>query len=147
MDTMIGKLNMFDAITMLDIKANNVLVVLDQLSMKIFQRNLEKCNKWKVSYVSGLNFTENKQKFPCAQLKEEIILPTMFLSSKQHCRTLCTFCIKNPFNYHVQIRSFRTKRNVNAELETKSSFINRFKKWVGHLPGAVSSHTYYVYFA
>lgn len=129
MDMLIGKLNMYDAITMLDIRTNNVLVVLDQLSMKIFKRNLEKDNKWKVSYVSGPSFTDNKQKLPSTQFTDEIILPAVYLSSKQQHRTLCTFCIKNPFNYHVQIRSFRTKRNVNAELEKESSFINRFKKW------------------
>ncbi|CAL7948450.1 unnamed protein product [Xylocopa violacea] len=132
MHMLIDKLNMFNVITMFDIKTNNVLVVLDQLSMKIFKRNLEKNNKWKVSYVSGLNFTENKQKFPCTPFTEEIILPTTCLSSKQHHRMLCTFCVKNPFNYHVQIRSFRTKRNISAEVDKKSSFMNKFKKWIGY---------------
>ncbi|KOC65850.1 ATP-dependent zinc metalloprotease YME1 like protein, partial [Habropoda laboriosa] len=139
MDILIGKLNMFDVITMLNIKTNNVLVVLDQLSMKILKKQLEKSNKWKISYVSGLNFAENKEKFSCTQLTEQIILPTMYLPSKQHHRTLCTFCIKNPFNYHVQIRSFRTKRNIDAELEKKSSIINKFKKWVGQYYGTVRS--------
>ncbi|XP_076750045.1 ATP-dependent zinc metalloprotease YME1L [Xylocopa sonorina] len=133
MHMLISKLNMYNVITMFDIKTNNVLVVLDQLSMKIFKKNLEMNNKWKVSYVSGLNFTENKQKFPYTHFTEKIILPTMYLSSKQHHRMLCTFCIKNPFNYHVQIRSFRTKRNVNAELEKKESFKNKFNKWVDHI--------------
>ncbi|CAK9799821.1 ATP-dependent zinc metalloprotease YME1L [Anthophora quadrimaculata] len=135
MDMLMGKLNMLDVITMLDIKTNNVLVVLDQLSTKIFKKQLEKSNKWKISYASGSNFIENKEQFLCTQFTKQIILPTMYLPSKQHHKTLCSFCIKNPFNDYVQIRSFRTKRNVNAELENKLSLINKFKKWLGHFSG------------
>ena len=125
----INKLNRRDVITILNVKKNNVCLMLDQLSMKAFKKKLEENDKWNVSYVSGSNFTENKQRFPCAQLTEPIILPTIYSQSKQHHRTLCTLCIKNPFNYHIQIRNFKTKRSINVELERKPSFISRFKKF------------------
>ncbi|XP_071873409.1 ATP-dependent zinc metalloprotease YME1L isoform X1 [Bombus fervidus] len=133
-DTLIGKLNMSDVITMFDIRTNNVLVALDQVSMKIFKRNLEKNNKWKV-YASGLNSKKNKHKYLYKKCTEEIILPAMYLSSKQHHTTLCTFCNKNSFHHYVQIRSFRTKRNVSTELEKQPTFINKFKNLVGHFSG------------
>ncbi|XP_053981635.1 ATP-dependent zinc metalloprotease YME1L-like isoform X1 [Hylaeus volcanicus] len=132
MELPINKLSTYNVITPLDIKKNNVWVILDQLSARIFKRNIGVNNKWKVSYVSGANFTENKQRFPCAQLTEPIILPVIYLSSKQYHRTLCSLCVKNPFNYHVQIRSFKTKRNVSVELERQPSIISRFKKWITH---------------
>ncbi|XP_076243376.1 ATP-dependent zinc metalloprotease YME1L isoform X2 [Calliopsis andreniformis] len=127
--TLINKLNMDNVITVLNVKKNNVCLVLDQISMKILHERLHENNKWKVSYISGSNFMENKQKFPCAQFTEPIILPAIYLSSKQCYKTLCTVYVKNPFNYHVQIRNFKTKRTINVELETKPWYISRFKKF------------------
>lgn len=136
---------MSDVITMFDIRTNNVLVALDQVSMKIFKRNLEKNNKWKV-YALGLNSTKIKHKYLYKRCMEEIILPAMYLSSKQHHTTLCTFCNKNSFHHYVQIRSFRTKRNVSTELEKQSSFMNKFKNLVGYFSGTVRSCIiYYLY--
>ncbi|KAK1136882.1 hypothetical protein K0M31_001413 [Melipona bicolor] len=138
-DTLISKLNTSNVITMFDIRTNNVLIVLDQVSMRIFKRNLENNNKWKVSYISELNSIKNKHKYLYKKSAEEIILPTMYLSSKQRYTTLCTFCNKNLFNYHVQIRSFKTKRNVNAELEKQSSLINKLRNMFGYFSGTNSA--------
>ncbi|OAD55288.1 ATP-dependent zinc metalloprotease YME1 like protein, partial [Eufriesea mexicana] len=131
-DMLIDKLCMFNIITMLNTKTNNVLLTLDKISMKIFEKNVQKNNKWKVSYASGLNFMENKQKYLYKQCAEEVILPSLYLSSKNHYRTLCTFCIKNPFNCHIQTRGFRTKYNVKPGSKKESSFTNKFKKFIGY---------------
>lgn len=118
---------MRDVVMVPNTKKNNVCLLLDEISMKVDKRKLEE-NKWKVSYVCGSSFTENKRGFPCAALTEPIILSTIHLSSKQHYRTLCTLCIKNPFNHHVQIRGFKTKRSLNEDLNSKQSFMSKFKQ-------------------
>ncbi|XP_015433737.1 PREDICTED: ATP-dependent zinc metalloprotease YME1 homolog [Dufourea novaeangliae] len=128
MDMLIGKLNLHTGITTLGIKKNNVCITLDQISTKISKRNLEKNNKWKVSYVSGSTFTENKHGFPSAQFTEPLHVPIIYLPSKWNYRTLCALCIKNPFTNHVQIRSFKTKHSINVELK-KPTFISKFKKY------------------
>ncbi|XP_012348403.1 ATP-dependent zinc metalloprotease YME1L isoform X2 [Apis florea] len=120
-DKLIGKLKICDVIAMFDIKTNNVLVVLDKFSTKICRKNLEKNNKWKISDISELNFKENRKKYHNSyQCTKEIILPTLPRKSS---------------NYHIQIRNFRTKRNVNVELEKKASFVNKFKNLFGHFSG------------
>ncbi|XP_076168366.1 ATP-dependent zinc metalloprotease YME1L [Ptiloglossa arizonensis] len=131
MEMPLSKLNMYDVVTMLHTK-KNIWLILDQLSTRIFRKNVEENNKWKVSYVSGSNFTENKQRFPCAHLTEPIILPVIYLSSRQYHKTLCMFCTKNQFNYHVQIRNFKTKRNITVESERQPSRLSKFKKWFPH---------------
>ncbi|XP_034192241.2 ATP-dependent zinc metalloprotease YME1L isoform X1 [Osmia lignaria lignaria] len=132
-DMLTTKLKMYDIITMFDINTNNVLVILDRLSMKTLKRNLEKNNRWKVSYVSGSNFNQNKQKILCAQFTKQLVLPTMYLTSVKHHKTSCTLCTANPFNYHVQIRGFKTKRSINIEFEKNASFLNRFRNRLGQL--------------
>ncbi|XP_043790069.1 ATP-dependent zinc metalloprotease YME1L [Apis laboriosa] len=121
-DKLIDKLKICDVIAMFDIKTNNILVVLDKFSTKICKKNLEKNNKWKISDISELNFKENRKKYHNSyyQCTKEIILPTLPRKSS---------------NYHIQIRNFRTKRNVNVELEKKASFVNKFKNLFGHFSG------------
>lgn len=121
-DKLIGKLKICDVIAMFDIKTNNILVVLDKFSTKICRKNLEKNNKWKISDISELNFKENRKKYHNSyyQCTKEIILPTLPRKSS---------------NYYIQIRNFRTKRNVNVELEKKASFVNKFKNLFGHFSG------------
>ncbi|XP_061937566.1 ATP-dependent zinc metalloprotease YME1L [Apis cerana] len=121
-DKLIGKLKTCDVIAMFDIKTNNILVVLDKFSTKICRKNLEKNNKWKISDISELNFKENRKKYHNSyyQCTKEIILPTLPRKSS---------------NYYIQIRNFRTKRNVNVELEKKASFVNKFKNLFGHFSG------------
>lgn len=116
---------------MFKLKRNDVWLILDKLSMKIVNENLEKNYKWKVSYLSRSSFAENKQMFPCAQLTEPIIIPAIYLSSKHHHRTLCALCVKDPFKYHIQTRSFKTQRNWKKEIEKDLSVTSRFKKLFG----------------
>ncbi|XP_003699692.1 ATP-dependent zinc metalloprotease YME1L isoform X2 [Megachile rotundata] len=134
-DMLMKKLNIYDIITMFDMKTNNVFVIFDRSSMKNFKRHLEKENKWKISYISGFNFNENKEKVLCTQFTEQI-LPTMYLSSKKHHQTLCTLCVKNPFNYHVQIRGFKTRRSINMDLKKKTPLVEWLRKWLGDVSDA-----------
>ncbi|XP_043262518.1 ATP-dependent zinc metalloprotease YME1L [Colletes gigas] len=139
MEMQISKLNTYNVITTLNVKKNNVWVLLNQFSTKIFKKNIEERDKWKVSYVSGSTFIENKQRFPCAQLTEPIILPVIYLSSQQHYRTLCTLCTKNPFNYHVQIRSFKTKHNIAVDMNKRPSLL---KKVINRLSQILEMNSY-----
>ncbi|XP_076379352.1 ATP-dependent zinc metalloprotease YME1L isoform X3 [Megalopta genalis] len=130
-EILLDKLNLQNVITTLNTKKANVRVMLHKLSTKICKENLGE-NRWKTSYVSGSNFTENKHKFPCTEFTKPIIIPIVYLLSQQNCSTSCTFCIRNPSNYHVQIRSFKTRRNVNRDLNTRPSFTSRIRKWLLH---------------
>ncbi|XP_078033964.1 ATP-dependent zinc metalloprotease YME1L [Augochlora pura] len=129
MEILLDKLNLQNVITTLHTKKANIHVMLHKLSTKIYDENLGE-NRWKTSYVSGLSFTENKHKFPCTEFTEPLIVPIVYLFSQQNCRTSCTFCIRNPSNYHVQIRSFKTKRDENIELNTRPSYASKFRKWL-----------------
>ncbi|XP_031842415.1 ATP-dependent zinc metalloprotease YME1L [Nomia melanderi] len=124
----IDKLNLHDVVATLNIRKNNVWVMLHQLSTKICNENIKE-NKWKVSYVSETSFTQNKHKLLCTEFMEPIILPITCLLLKQNYRTSCDLSIKNPFNYHLQIRSFRTRHNTKVNLDTKPSFMNKLKEW------------------
>ncbi|XP_072755645.1 ATP-dependent zinc metalloprotease YME1L isoform X1 [Anoplolepis gracilipes] len=119
-------LNASSALTM---KNNKVCVMLDDLAIGIFRRSLEE-NKWKVSYVSGLSFADNKRGFPYSSITEPIILPVIHLTSKQHCRLLHTWYAKALQN-HMPIRTFKSQRSIKLELDQNPTFMSRIKKWLG----------------
>lgn len=119
-------LNALSALTM---KNKKVCVMLDDLAVSIFRRSLEENNKWKVSYLSGLSFADNKRGFPYS-LTEPIGLPVIHLASKQHYRLLQTWYAKALQN-HIPIRTFKSQRSIKMELEQNPTFISRIKKWLG----------------
>ncbi|KAG7209772.1 hypothetical protein KM043_011393 [Ampulex compressa] len=108
---------------------NNISLILNQLS------NVRKNNKWKVSHISGYSFNDNKQGIPCSHLTEEIILPIIYLSTKQN-RILHTCHFQNPFTLKVQMRQFKTERNVKMETERNLTLTSRLKKLFGHSQSA-----------
>ncbi|KAM0735848.1 ATP-dependent zinc metalloprotease YME1L [Formica fusca] len=120
-------LNALSALTM---KNNKVYVMLDDLAISVFRRSLEENNKWKVSYLSGLSFADNKRGFPYSSMTEPIILPVIHLASKQHCRLLHTWYAKALQN-HIPIRTFKSQRSIKLELEQNPTFMSRIKKWLG----------------
>ncbi|CAL1678113.1 unnamed protein product [Lasius platythorax] len=120
-------LNVSNALTM---KNNKVCVILDDLAISVFRRSLEENNKWKVSYISGLSFADNKRGFLCSTLTEPIILPVIHLTSKQQCRLLHTWYAKALQN-HMPIRTFKSQRSIKMELEENPTFMSRIKKWLG----------------
>ncbi|XP_029663081.1 ATP-dependent zinc metalloprotease YME1 homolog isoform X3 [Formica exsecta] len=120
-------LNALSALTM---KNNKVYVMLDDLAISVFRRSLEENNKWKVSYLSGLSFADNKRGFPYSSITEPIILPVIHLASKQHCRLLHTWYAKALQN-HIPIRTFKSQRSIKLELEQNPTFMSRIKKWLG----------------
>ncbi|KAL6439837.1 hypothetical protein ACFW04_004099 [Cataglyphis niger] len=118
-------LNALSALTM----KNKKVVMLDDLAVSIFRRSLEENNKWKVSYLSGLSFADNKRGFPYS-LTEPIALPVIHLASKQHYRLLQTWYDKALQN-HIPVRTFKSQRSIKMELEQNPTFISRIKKWLG----------------
>ncbi|KAL0126043.1 hypothetical protein PUN28_004855 [Cardiocondyla obscurior] len=113
----------------LRMKDNKVCLMLDNVAISLFRRPLEE-NKWKVSYLSGLSFAENKRDFPCSSFTEPIILPVIHLASEQQHRLLHTWYSKKLYN-HMPIRTFKSQRNIKLELEQNPPLINRIKKWLG----------------
>lgn len=104
--------------------------MLDYVAVNIFRRPLEENNKWKVSYLSGLSFAENRRGFPCSSFTEPIIVPVIYLPSKQQHRLLHTWYGKKLHN-HMPVRTFKSQRNIKMELEQNPPIMNRIKKWLG----------------
>lgn len=115
---------------MLKMKDNKVCLILDSVAVSIFRRPLEENNKWRVSYLSGLSFAENKRDFPCSMFTEPIILPVVHLATKQQHRLLHTWYGKKLHNY-MPTRTFKSQRTVKMELEQNPPFMSRIKKWFG----------------
>ncbi|XP_077280729.1 ATP-dependent zinc metalloprotease YME1L [Temnothorax americanus] len=114
----------------LRMKNCKVCLMLDNVAVSIFRRPLEENNKWKVSYLSGLSFAENRRDFPCSSFTEPIILPVVHLASRQQNRLLHTWYSKK-LHSHIPIRTFKSQRNIKMELEQNPPFMNRIKKWLG----------------
>ncbi|XP_011645154.1 ATP-dependent zinc metalloprotease YME1 homolog isoform X3 [Pogonomyrmex barbatus] len=110
-------------------KDNKICLMLDNVAIGIFRRPLEE-NKWRVSYLSGLSFAENRRDFPCSSFTEPIILPVIHLVSNQQYKLLHTWYGKKLHNY-MPIRTFKSQRHVKKELEQNPSFMNRLKNWLG----------------
>ncbi|XP_032671789.1 ATP-dependent zinc metalloprotease YME1L [Odontomachus brunneus] len=117
-------------LTPLRMKKNKVCITLDNVALSSFRKPSKENNKWRMSYLSGLNFTENKRGFPHHSLKESIVLPVMHLTSKQ-CRLLHTWYAKTPYNNVMQIRKFKSQRNIKMELDRNPTVMSRIKKWLG----------------
>lgn len=99
--------------------------ILDDLSYSEKLKVIKKNDKWKVSYVSGANFTENKRGFPYNNVSNTEI-------------SILQFCLKSNKKYNVtfhpkfdQVRFFKTVRSVKAEMERDPTFSSRLKKWLG----------------
>ncbi|KAG5313567.1 YME1 metalloprotease, partial [Pseudoatta argentina] len=114
----------------LKMKDNKVCLILDSVAISVFRRPLEENNKWRVSYLSGLSFAENKRDFPCSMFTKPIILPVVHLATKQQHRLLHTWYGKKLHN-HMPIRTFKSQRTVKMELEQNPPFMSRIKKWFG----------------
>lgn len=105
--------------------------MLDNIAVNVLKRPLKENNKWRVSYLSGLNFAENKRDFPYYSLKDPIILPVIHVPLKQQRRLLRTWYAKTPHDYNMQIRTFKSQRSIKMELEQNPTLISRIKKWLG----------------
>lgn len=105
-------------------------IILDNVAISVLRRPLEGNNKWRVSYLSGLSFAENKRDFPCCSLTESDILPLINLASVQQHRLLHTWYAKT-LHSHIPIRTFKSQRSLKMELEQNPTFVSRIKKWLG----------------
>lgn len=103
--------------------------MLDNIAISVLKKPLDETNKWRVSYLSGLSFAENKRGFPSSLLTEPIILSAM--TSKQQHRLLHTWHGKVLRSCNIPIRTFKSQRSIKMELEQNPTFTNRLKKWLG----------------
>lgn len=126
--TELPKMNLSASSTLM--KENRMSIILDDIAFSVFRRPMEKNNKWRVSYLSGLSFAENKRDFPCSSLTEPIILPVINLTSEQQHRLLHTWYAKTLHN-HMSIRMIQTQRSLKMELEQNPTLTSKIKKWLG----------------
>ncbi|XP_063985818.1 ATP-dependent zinc metalloprotease YME1L isoform X2 [Diachasmimorpha longicaudata] len=75
----------------------------------------EPCNGWRISYVSGSSFSDNKRGLSCTydQLHGNVLLLAV------------------PTSRDILVRGFKTHRNVNAEIERNPSLFGRLRTWIG----------------
>lgn len=113
-------------------KLNNNLNKIDR---GISARSINDMN-WKVSYVSGFNFNDNKRGFifnssPCIYSGDKGGAQLLYYLSAIPGQTIST-------------RGFKTNRNVTAEKERNPTLTSRFKAWIGLSKLGVSLFTYFI---
>lgn len=105
--------------------------IFNQLSsISKVSRPIDEHNGWKVSYVSGSSFTENKRGFPCSPLVQPIIFGALGHSGGIKHDKYGFFLSPIQAN-DILIRGFKTNRNVKAENNRNPTFAGRFRTWIG----------------
>ncbi|XP_051176715.1 ATP-dependent zinc metalloprotease YME1L isoform X2 [Leptopilina boulardi] len=114
---------------------NNVKEIeIDDIQVKITKRtkkrnnNNNNNNKWNVSYVSGANFNENKQGFREIQDSTLLSINNNFNKNKKQFYGIIHVG-KNSI-LDIQIRGFKTQRNIQNDEGNKTSITSRFLKWI-----------------
>ncbi|XP_043279017.1 ATP-dependent zinc metalloprotease YME1L [Venturia canescens] len=107
--------------------------LLDEISVGRVKRPLNKCSIWNVSYVSGKCFADNKRDLSCSPISEPILLPVIKCSLERARNTMRNdnFFIGPHSHRGISIRSFRTNRNIEAEMERNPTITARLRKWMG----------------
>ncbi|KAK0166000.1 hypothetical protein PV328_004463 [Microctonus aethiopoides] len=93
-------------------------------------RPIDDNNAWKVSYISGANFTENKHGFPCSPLSTPIIVAALGVPANKFHRTN-TYLYTSNLSRDILVRGFKTNRNVKAENDRNPTLSGRFRTWIG----------------
>ncbi|KAF5274391.1 hypothetical protein FQA39_LY07271 [Lamprigera yunnana] len=95
-------------------------------------------NRYKVSYVSSDSFFENKHGISENALgKDPVPLllvkrnKTMIISNHFYEKFLHSIRHDNKFLFNIQVRGFKTDRNINAELNRNPTLLSRFKNLLG----------------
>lgn len=101
------------------LKASEVPNILKLLKVKITKRN-KKRNKWNVSYLSGRNFDENKNGF--CESNDSMIFSIKPIYGTIHLGQNSVF--------DIQIRGFKTQRNIQNDEGDKTSITARFINWI-----------------
>lgn len=89
------------------------------------KKRIKKRNKWNVSYISGSNFNENKQGL------REYDDTTTFMSIKSNYGLIR---VGQTSFLDVQIRGFKTQRNIQNDEGNKTSITARLLKWITSNP-------------
>lgn len=116
------KINLQNVGTALQVNRSEVLEILTQISRGTTPRFQSSNNKWRISYVSGDSFAENKR------------TGLTYRQNSQQCRLLHNLCSLTPLRLSGITRGFKTERNVKAELERNPSFSGRVRRWMGLSP-------------
>lgn len=107
------------------------------INIKNVYQNLP-INKLNYSFVSSTSFFENKNGFCESDLKNDAI-PTLYVKNSKNIYTstdfyprLCQSLLqKNQFSFNVQVRNFKTLRNVQTEKLRNPTVFTRVKKMLG----------------
>lgn len=113
------------------ISRNDVWEILERLSKTESYEIVNKSNKWKVSYVSGSSFTENKRGFSTSQQSDINQLKTINFFIKPQRRFLRNFCSLTIHPNSAQVRYFKTDRSIKSELDRNPTLSTRIRKWIG----------------
>lgn len=94
-------------------------------------------NRFNISYISSNSFFENKHGFSEADLKSEAI-PSLYIQNNKYrvshgfySKFLQSFLTKNQFVFNVQVRGFKTDRNIKAEKLRNPTLTSRLKYSLG----------------
>ncbi|XP_043485680.1 ATP-dependent zinc metalloprotease YME1L [Polistes fuscatus] len=134
------KLNVNNIANICGTKNDNLWLILDNIFLKTSKKSLRIDSKWNVSYTSGTNFTENKRKFPCSELTQSMILPAIYLSFKKQYKPFHNVWNIIPSNCNVQVRSFKTERDIKVTYKRNPSVFTRMKEWFDSFGLASDSH-------
>ncbi|XP_014215977.1 ATP-dependent zinc metalloprotease YME1 homolog isoform X2 [Copidosoma floridanum] len=124
------KLYVHNLTSSLGCSRNSIWEMLEKISKKENLRVSQKNDKWRVSYVSGASFTENKRGFPNTQLLNDS-MSTLYLYVKPQRRYYHKFHFLKSHPSMSQVRFFKTVRSVRAECDRNPTFSTRLKKWIG----------------
>lgn len=116
------RINLQNLGTALQVNRSEVLEILTEISRGTTPRFQSSHNKWRISYVSGDSFDENKRR------------GWNYRQTSQQSRLLNNLCAVSPFRADTVIRGFKTERNVKAELERNPTFSGRARRWMGLSP-------------
>ncbi|KAK7862663.1 hypothetical protein R5R35_009236 [Gryllus longicercus] len=95
--------------------------------------------KWRESYVSGDSFLENKQGLQRRNLPYLKDGPLSFFSANLSRRIVHSLLLDTPFVLGIQVRGFKTERNVLAEQARNPSLVVRLRKLLGFQSPLVNS--------
>ncbi|KAI4490342.1 hypothetical protein M0802_010719 [Mischocyttarus mexicanus] len=132
------KLNVNNISNICGTKKDNAWIILDNIFLKTSKKSIRINSKWNVSYISGINFNENKRTFACSDFSQP--MSTLYLSSKKQYKPFHNVWNIIPSNFNVQVRFFKTERDIKVIYKRNPSIFTRMKEWFDSFGLASDSH-------
>lgn len=107
-----------------------VWIILSKVPVRKPTTSSRLSTRWKESYVSGSSFDENKREDSCPQFVESNISSVLRLSLRQPYLKSPSLCTRIISPYNIQVHGFKTKHNLNAELNRNPNLASRIKQWL-----------------